>query len=176
MKQKIDGILVVEGKSDVAFLSNYFDVEFVTTNGSEIPEETIDYLKQKSSSTNIYILTDPDAPGKRIRDVLDSHIAGLKHCFVTKEKSIKKNKVGVAEGDIEEIKEALKNYIGKKEPEDLKIKTENLVELGLTGDEQASKKRYELSKKLKIGFCNTKTFLKRVNSLGLSVEDLKNML
>ena len=33
MKKQIKGILVVEGKSDVAFLTNYIDAEFVITNG-----------------------------------------------------------------------------------------------------------------------------------------------
>ena len=32
MKKHINGIVVVEGKSDVAFLSNYIDAEFVITS------------------------------------------------------------------------------------------------------------------------------------------------
>ena len=37
MKKIVNGIIVVEGKTDVAFLSQFIDAEFVTTNGSEIP-------------------------------------------------------------------------------------------------------------------------------------------
>ena len=40
MKYFVDGIIVVEGISDVAFLSEFIEAEFVTTNGSEIPTET----------------------------------------------------------------------------------------------------------------------------------------
>jgi ribonuclease M5 len=45
----------------------------------------------------VVVLTDPDAPGKRIRDLLDEHIPGLLHAFIPKEKAIKHHKVGVAE-------------------------------------------------------------------------------
>ena len=47
---RIDGVIVVEGKSDVAFLSNFIDTEFVTTNGSEISKDTIEYLKKISGA------------------------------------------------------------------------------------------------------------------------------
>ena len=43
---KVDGVIVVEGKSDIAFLSNFIEAEFVITNGSEISKDTISYLKK----------------------------------------------------------------------------------------------------------------------------------
>ena len=89
---KIDGIIVVEGKSDVSFLSSFINAEFVTTNGSEISKETIDYLKESIKNKDIYVLTDPDSPGERIRKILNENISGLKHCFINKENSIKKIK------------------------------------------------------------------------------------
>lgn len=63
MKKKINGIIVVEGKTDVELLSSYIDAEFVITNGSAINEKTINYLK--SVDRDIYVLTDPDFPGKK---------------------------------------------------------------------------------------------------------------
>ena len=47
MKKYLDGILVVEGKEDASYLSNYISSEIVTTNGFDIPKETISYLKDK---------------------------------------------------------------------------------------------------------------------------------
>lgn len=172
MKTQIDGIVVVEGKSDVALLSNYIDAEFVITNGSEIPQETINYLKGKSKNTKIYVLTDPDSPGKRIRDVLDQNIEGLIHCFISKENSIKKGKVGVAEGDINEILNSLKRGIIVNHQKSNLIKMEDLYELKYVGHECSNEKRAQLSKKLNLGFCNGKTFLKRLNYLGISKEEL----
>lgn len=46
MKKIISGIIVVEGITDVSFLSQFIEAEFVTTNGSEIPDSTIEYLKK----------------------------------------------------------------------------------------------------------------------------------
>ena len=78
MKKIINGIIVVEGKTDVAFLSEFIDAEFVITNGSEIPQKTIEYLQKSSENRDIFVLTDPDSPGKRIRDILDLKIKNLK--------------------------------------------------------------------------------------------------
>lgn len=176
MKKQLDGILVVEGKSDVSFLSNYIDTEFVITNGSEISKDTIDYLKEASKTKNIYVLTDPDSPGKRIRDVLDASIPNLKHCFISKENSIKHNKVGVAEGDINEILESLSFTITSNKNCNKNISMNDLVELGLSGNENSLKNRELVSRKLHIGFCNSKTFLKRLNYLEISKEELKKLL
>lgn len=175
MKKIVDGIIVVEGKTDVAFLSNFLEAEFVTTNGSEISAETINYLKEISKSKNIYVLTDPDSPGKRIRDVLDSHIEGLKHCFITKENSIKHGKVGVAEGQQEEILKALENYFVNNKAHN-NITSSDLVKLGLVGSKDSGDLRYKIAKQLNLGFCNAKTFLKRVNSMNLTYNDLEKII
>lgn len=176
MKKQLNGILVVEGKSDVAFLSNYIDAEFVTTNGSETSKDTIEYLKEASKTKEIYVLTDPDSPGKRIRDVLDANIPNLKHCFISKENSIKHNKVGVAEGDINEILESLSFALVTNKENFGNLTMNDLVELGLSGTTDSLQKRELVSKKLHIGFCNSKTFLKRLNYLGISKEELKKLL
>lgn len=171
MKKKINGIVVVEGKTDVELLSSYIDAEFVITNGSAISKETIDYLK--NSNRDIYVLTDPDFPGKKIRDELSSHINNLKHVFIKKENSIKYGKVGVAEGDISEILEALENAYEEKEVQTGHLTMSDLNDLGLTGTEESMVKRELICDKLHLGFCNAKTFLKRLNNNGITKEELK---
>ena len=171
---KINGIVVVEGKTDVSFLSSFIDSEFVITNGSEISKETIEYLK--NSNKDIYVLTDPDSPGERIRKILDENISGLHHCFVKKEKSIKNGKVGVAESTKEEIENAFKNYVTTKKPEEGDLTMDDLVKLGLSGSKDANKIRIELSNKLHLGHCNAKTFLKRLNYRNINIEELKQLL
>lgn len=176
MKKKINGIIVVEGKTDVAFLSTFIDAEFVTTNGSEISPKTIDYLRKSSGNRGVFVLTDPDSPGKRIRDILDQNIPNLKHCFVSKENSIKNNKVGVAESTKEEVLKALSNCIETSTSKSSNITSSDLVKLGLLGEEDSSEKRKIISEKFHLGFGNAKTFLKRVNYSGLTLEDLKSCL
>ena len=176
MKRIINGIIVVEGVTDVAFLSQFIDAEFVTTNGSEIPQKTIEYLKKSVENRDIFVLTDPDSPGKKIRDILDQHIPNLKHCFVSKENSIKKNKVGVAESTKEEVFEALDSYIQVDKTAVDSITHTDLNKLGLEGAEDSAAKREKVINKFHLGYCNAKTFLKRVNYSHLTLEDLKSCL
>lgn len=176
MKTIINGIIVVEGKTDVAFLSEFIDAEFVTTNGSEIPFKTIEYLKKSQEKRDIFVLTDPDSPGKRIRDTLDQHIPNLKHCFVSKEASIKKNKVGVAESSKEEVIKALQNFVQTDKITPGSIAYSDLNKLGLVGDENSAEKREKIIEKFHLGHCNAKTFLKRVNYSHLTLDQIKENL
>lgn len=171
---KIDGIVVVEGKSDVAFLSSFLDCEFVTTNGSEISKDTISYLKNQNK--NIYVLTDPDYPGERIRTVLDENIPNLHHCFIKKENAIKNGKVGVAESNKEEILQALKNAVVLAKENIGNITMSDLNELGLTGETNSKEKRDKISEQLHLGHTNAKTFLKRINYCNITIEQIKQLL
>lgn len=175
MKTKINGVIVVEGKSDVAFLDEFIDAEFVITNGSEISTKTIDYLKKVAQNRDIFVLTDPDSPGKRIRDILDENISGLHHCFVNKEVSIKHGKVGVAESTKEEVLKSLEHSFLTKEIPTGNLTMSDLYSLGLAGSEEANRKRNEVLMKLHLGYCNAKTFLKRVNNNGITIEELKGL-
>ena len=173
---KINGIIVVEGKTDIDFLSNFIDAEFVITNGSDIPSDTIDYLKQASKTKDIYVLTDPDYPGERIRKVLDENINGLHHCFVSKELSIKKGKVGVAESTKEEVEKALKNAVKTSNENTGSLTMEDLLKLGLTGEVDSSSKREVVSKAFSLGHCNAKVLLKRLNYCDINIDDIKKVL
>ena len=176
MKHIINGIIVVEGKTDVAFLSEFIDAEFVTTNGSEIPENIVKYLKKAQENRDIFVLTDPDSPGKKIRDELDQYIPNLKHCFVRKEYSIKKNKVGVAESTQEEVLEALHNAITIDKTKSGNITNSDLVKLGLVGAENSEAQRNKIIEKYHLGYCNAKTFLKRINYCCITLEEIEKSL
>ncbi len=176
MKKIINGIIVVEGITDVSFLSQFIDAEFVTTNGSEIPQKTIEYLQKAREKRDIFVLTDPDSPGKKIRDTLDQYIPNLKHCFVTKEHSIKNNKVGVAESTKEEVLKALDSFIEVNKNVVGLITHADLNKLGLEGTDESSLNREKVINKFHLGHCNAKTFLKRVNYSGLTIEELKSCL
>lgn len=169
MKKIINKIIVVEGKSDVAFLSQFIDAEFVITNGSAVPEETINYLKNVKKE--IIVLTDPDFPGKQIRDRLNEAIPYLRHCFIKKENSIKNGKVGVAEGNIQEILLALEDSF-EISKQNGTITNLDLYNIGLIGKEDSAHKRKYICDIFKLGYCNAKTFLIRLNSKGIELGDL----
>lgn len=176
MKKHIDGIIVVEGKSDVAFLSNYIDAEFVITNGSEIPLSTIEYLKTARKNKEIIVLTDPDFPGRRIRAILDENINDLKHVHINKEHAIKHNKVGVAEADINEIMNALDNVFTNSNNDKEYISYSDLFNIGLIGSKDSKTRRDILAQKLFIGFSNAKTLYKKLNSLKMNKNDVEKIL
>lgn len=176
MKKILDAILVVEGKSDVSYLSNYIDCEYVITNGSEVSKDTINYLKTASKNKRIIVLTDPDYPGKRIRSLLDENIDNLEHAFISKDKAIKHGKVGVAECDIDEIMNALSKCFVNKKIEEEAISINDLYELKLLGSINSKELREKLSSKLGLGFNNAKSLYKRLNSLKLTKEDIQKLL
>ena len=45
-KIQYPAIIVVEGTSDEALISSFMDADIVVTNGSDVPRETIEYLKE----------------------------------------------------------------------------------------------------------------------------------
>ncbi|MCF0232140.1 MAG: ribonuclease M5, partial [Enterococcus sp.] len=99
MKQKYPNVIVVEGKMDKDLILSFLEADIITTNGSEVSHETIELIRKVSETRSVVVLTDPDAPGKRIRDILNNHIPGLANAFIPKDKAIKGHKLGVAESD-----------------------------------------------------------------------------
>ena len=173
----VDGVIVVEGKSDVTFLQEFVDAIFVTTNGSEISKETIEYIKELKKNNRVIVLTDPDSPGNRIRNILNEQIDGLEHAFVDKKVSIKKHKVGVAESTKDEVTKALKNIIVNYKDKKETITMQDIVKLGLTGNEDSLTLRLKICEELHLGYCSTnKTFIKRLNSLDIDYLTLKTLL
>ena len=176
MKTPFAPLLVVEGITDVAFLQSFLDAEFITTNGSDVPRETIDYIKEVIKTRDVVVLTDPDSPGKRIRDVLNAEIPNLLHAYINKEDAIKKHKVGVAESSPEVVLEALSFALEYKGRPKGNLTYQDLYECGLTGCDDATKNREKVAKTLHLGHGNAKALLKRINLLGISKQQIKEAL
>ena len=175
-KVHYEALIVVEGATDKALLTSFLDSEIVITNGSDVPRGTIDYIKKCSATRDVVVLTDPDSPGKRIRDVLDAEIPGLYHAYIPKEKCIKRHKVGVAESSKEDILEALSHIVPSKTQSKGNLTYADLLKLGLVGSANADLLRRKVSSAFHLGECNGKAFLKRVNALSLSKEELEQAI
>ena len=176
MKKIIIAIIVVEGKSDVQFLESFIDARFVITNGSDVPRETIEYLKELSKNNKIIVLTDPDSPGKRIRDILNNEIPNLFHAYVDKKECIKKHKVGVAESNKEHILKVLENMVENTKNEQGVWTIQDLYVRNLCGTESSTQLRNKVMQELHLGFGNAKTMLKRLNSLNISYEKVDDVI
>jgi ribonuclease M5 len=174
--EKYPALIVVEGKTDKDLIESFMDADIVITNGSEVSRETIDFIAKAAEKRSVVVLTDPDAPGKRIRDVLDQHIPGLLHAYIPKEFAIKHHKVGVAESSKAVIEEALAHLVPSSNAPKSDITMEDLYGLGLMGNENSSQIRHGIELKLHLGHTNGKVFLKRCKQLGLTKKDLEEAL
>ena len=174
-KTVINALIVVEGTTDVSLLTSFLDAEIVTTNGSDVPRETIDYILEASKRKDVIVLTDPDYPGKRIRDVLDRHIPNLKHAYIPKEKAIKHHKVGVAESDKETILDALSHITITKSPTPGNLTYSDLLELKLVGENSGVNKE-NVETHFHLGYGNGKTLLKRLNAMNIDRKQLEKFI
>ncbi len=168
----IKEIIVVEGKDDIAAVKSAVDAEVIATGGFGYDKKFIENLKRMSEKRGIIILTDPDYAGEKIRKDLTKHIKNCKHAFIKQGKALKKGNIGVENATKEDIQEA----ILKARPEILKKREEftkkDLIDLGLVGGENSSKRRELLGELLGIGYCNAKQFLNRLNNFGITREEL----
>ena len=167
MKYCFDGIIVVEGKNDVSFLSSFIDSVFVITNGYEIPSKEIEFINNERNAKKVIILTDSDAAGKQIREKLNKVIRSGINVEVDLLKCNKNNKHGVAECDKDEVINVLKeHFVDKRQNSSLALK-----DLNVTKEE-----RDFLCEQLHLGICNAKTSIKRINYLEISLEEINNLL
>ncbi|MCH3909433.1 MAG: ribonuclease M5 [Bacilli bacterium] len=174
--KKYDAVLVVEGKTDKDLIESFLDADIIMTNGSEVSRGTLYYIKEVSKTRTIVVLTDPDAPGKRIRDLVTQTVPEALNAYLPKEKCIKHHKVGVAESSKDVILEALDNLVPTLPRNDSELTYNDLFELGLLGQNDSSKKRLVLENKAHLGHTNGKSLLKRCKALGLTKKDLEDIL
>ncbi len=173
----MDVIVVVGYHDESKIKSVYKDAFCVVTNGSEISVETINFIKELSKNNRIIIFTDPDYPGERIRNIIANEVSNVSHAFLNKKDCISKNnkKVGIEHASSEAIIEAL-SKIYKEDKIKNNITNQDLFALGLNGNVNSHILREKISDKLNIGNPNAKLFLKRINLLGLTKEELEDLI
>ena len=78
----IKEVIVVEGQNDTKRLKTFFDCETIETHGLGLNKETIEFIKQMQEKRGIILFLDPDSPGEKIRNRLNSEIPDLKNAFI----------------------------------------------------------------------------------------------
>lgn len=169
---KVNEVIVVEGKTDTQLLKSFLEVDTIETGGSAINQETLDYIKTTSLTRDIIVMTDPDFPGKQIRDKIQQVVPNCKHAFVQKKDAIKKNKVGIAEASKEAILEALENVVTFNEQNE-SISWQAFLQLNIIGNKQ---KRLAIYDHFHLGYGNVKTLFKRLNLVGITYEQVESFL
>jgi ribonuclease M5 len=177
MKLKMNALIVVEGVKDVQKLTPLIEADFVTTNGSALSSEVIEFIRQaKTKGREVIVLTDPDFPGEKIRQSLEQAIPGLTHAFVEKKFAISHGKVGVAEATEVAILQALSEKLTPHPDIRGSLTMQDLAKLGFVGDQHAAILREKTNQHFHLGPCNVKTMLKRLNVLGIGYDELKAIL
>ena len=176
MYVKIKEVIVVEGKNDTNVLKSYFDCDTIETYGMNIPDSVIQQIKMAQKSRGVIIFTDPDYPGEYIRRTINQAVSGCKNVYIDKKKARTEKKVGVEHATKEDIIEALAHTFTYVENQVESISWEEYLSLGLNGEVDSAEKRKKLGELLHLGKPNAKTLYKRLNMLGLTKDEIAQLL
>ncbi len=172
MKKRIKELIVVEGKHDLQRLENLFDCDVICTGGLGLSEDVLMTIGTADQNQGVIIMTDPDYPGRKIRDEVAKAAPNAKHIFVEKEDAIGKRNVGieyVSDEKLVELIEQTVTFTNKTET----ISRKDYLSFNLMNDK---KKRDYLTSQLHIGQCNNKRLLKYLNMLGITRQQVEDIL
>ena len=170
--KKIKEIIVLEGKSDTALLKELFEVDTIETHGLALDKKTLELIKEANKTRGAIVLTDPDFPGKKIRDQIQAVVPNCKHAFVSKKDATGKKKLGIAEANKEAVVLALENVVSF-DVDNQSITWHEFIDLDIIGNKQRRLLVYNL---FNLGYGNVKTLFKRLNMVGISKEDVLKKL
>lgn len=174
----IKEVIVVEGKDDISAVKRAVEAEFIATSGMGITEEILKRIENAHQRCGIIVLTDPDFPGQKIRSIITQRVPEAKQAYLTREKARCKRtgKIGIEYAQPEDIKEALKTAKAVNQVTCNQYTTQDLWQWNLMGTSFGGKRRQQLADLLGIGHTNGKQFLRRLNSFGISREEIENAL
>lgn len=169
--QRIKETIVVEGRDDKAAVLAAVDANIICTHGYGISSATLAEIKAACEACGIIIFTDPDHAGRAIRNKLLSVCPGAKQAFLTKSQAFKKGDIGIENASPEDILKALKNASAEQGGSD-RYTMRDMERLALVGSRDSARRRAELGAKLGIGGGNAKAFLKKLNFMGIELDDI----
>ncbi len=169
---KVKEIIVVEGVHDSQKIKSFVECDTLETNGSAITKERIALIAALQKRRGVIIFTDPDAPGERIRSLINEAVPGCKNAFIEKKKARTTRKVGVEHAAGADIIEALHHLMTFDTQRDEVLSWSAFTEWGFNGGTNSAKRREILGNALFVGRCNAKTLWKRLNMLGIDERTL----
>lgn len=176
MKKSIKQVIVVEGHHDTEKLKKYFDCDTIETGGTSLGDDVMDMIRLAREKRGVIIFTDPDSPGNRIRNAINQAIPGCENAYVDRKKARTDRKVGVEHAEKAALEEALCHLVTYEEQPEGRLTMQDLFELGLSGGTDSSALREKAGSLLHIGNGTAKTMLARLNCLGITKEELKEVL
>lgn len=181
-KIPIQEVLVVEGKDDTANLRRFYEVDTYETRGSAISEDDLERIEKLHDLRGVIVFTDPDYNGERIRKIIMQAIPTVKHAFLQRDEATPKSKtkgrsLGIEHASFEDLEKALSGVRGYYDDEnDFDITKSDLMRLGLLMGGDSRKRREYLGERLRIGYCNGKQLLKRLELFGIGLVEVEEVM
>lgn len=181
-KIKIQEVIVVEGKDDTANLKRFYEVDTYETRGSAIDEDDLARIERLHDLREVIVFTDPDYNGERIRKIIMQAIPTVKHAFLQRDEATPKSKtkgrsLGVEHASFEDLEKALSSVRGYYDDDNnFDITKSDLMRLGLLMGGDSRKRREYLGEHLRIGYCNGKQLLKRLELFGISLAEVEDVM
>lgn len=181
-KIPISEVIVVEGKDDTANLKRFYEVDTYETKGSAISDEDLERIEKLHALRGIIVFTDPDYNGERIRKIIMQAIPTVKHAFLQRGEAAPKSKtkgrsLGVEHASFADLEKALAGVRGHYDDENhFDISQKDLIRLGLLMGADSRKRREYLGESLRIGYCNGKQLLKRLELFGITLAEVEEAM
>lgn len=168
----LNGILVVEGNEDKAYLSSFIASPIFTVNGLDIKSNSYKFLKKYSLTHSVIVLTDPDEAGNQIRNHLNEECKNVINVEIDINKCTRGKKQGVAECEKEEIVSKLDNYLVS----DVNNETLSYSDLYKVGLIENKELRNKFSTQIGLGCSSGKQLLKMLNLLEIDIEEVMKVI
>lgn len=169
-------VLVVEGKMDTVAIRRALEAETIETGGFTLAEHTLKQIENAYKKRGIIILTDPDGAGERIRRFLTERFPEAGQAFVPKIDATANNDVGIEQAQPEAILAALAKVRHHEYRPQKEFSSRDLWENNLSGAGGAVARRDQVGVLLGIGYGNSKRFLERLNSYGVTRSEFQEAL
>lgn len=181
-KITIQEVLVVEGKDDTANLKRFYEVDTYETKGSAISDEDLERIARLQDLRGVIVFTDPDYNGERIRKLIMQAVPTAKHAFLKQNEATPRSKgkgrsLGVEHASFEDLEKALAGLRGHYDDDkNFDISKSDLMRLGLLMGADSRQRREYLGEALRIGYCNGKQLLKRLELFGLTLAEVEEVM
>ena len=178
-KNKINQAIIVEGRDDVSAVSKAVEALIIPTHGFGITRETWELIEKAYEEKGIIVFTDPDFSGEEIRKKISSKYENAIQAYISRDEATDGDDIGVENASPESIQKALKKALenakitNKNAEEFERVEMRDLTRLGLQGTPESKEFRIELSKKLGIGYGNSKALCKKLANWGIGIRELE---
>jgi ribonuclease M5 len=172
-KLHIQEIIVVEGIHDRQAVEAVCEAEVWVIGGDRIAQRFLQSLQRAAAVRGVIVFTDPDGAGERIRQRLAKAVPSAKHAFVSRAEAASAKGLGIEHTSGVAIRQALERAkpAAAKDTE-ATFTMSDLLDAGLAGTPDAARRRQQVGDALSIGSGNAKAFLRKLNALHVTRDEL----